>query len=252
MNSHQLTIIIPVYNENPNLRELAEKLKLYLKFTPLKTKIRFIDDGSTDGSDKTIENICLECPNFSFIRLVRNYGLSSALKAGIDNCDTHWIGYMDADLQTSPQDFMLFFKYLDQYNMVTGIRADRKDHLIKKISSRIANLLRQIMIRDGIKDSCCPLKIIETHQARQIPFFKGMHRFLPALIQLQGGKVKQVEVRHFPRLAGQAKYHLFNRLINPFFDTMAFVWMKKRHIDYILQDQPQNVGQKNQKRIIHE
>jgi hypothetical protein len=88
------------------------------------------------------------------------------------------------------------------------------------------------MINDGIEDTCCPLKIMETKAARTIPFFNGMHRFIPALIQLQGGTVKQIPVQHFPRIEGTAKYHLWNRLIGPFMDTLAFVWMRKRYIRY--------------------
>ena len=88
------------------------------------------------------------------------------------------------------------------------------------------------MLGDGIQDTCCPLKIIKTEYAKKIPFFNGMHRFLPALIQYQGGKVMQIPVQHFPRYAGTAKYHLHNRLIGPLVDTLAVVWMKHRYIHY--------------------
>lgn len=236
MNKYRLTIVIPVYNEKPNLNQLTEKLKLYLKFTPIKTMVLFIDDGSNDGSTKAIKSLCSQHPHFSYMALARNYGLSTALKAGFDNCETPWVGYMDADMQTSPHDFMLCFKYMGQYNMVNGIRGKRKDTVIKKASSKIANAFRRLIIADDIKDTCCPLKLIETEYARRIPSFRGMHRFLPALIQLYGGKVKEVEVHHYPRFAGKAKYHFFNRLINPFLDTLAFAWMKKRHVNYVFKD----------------
>ena len=92
------------------------------------------------------------------------------------------------------------------------------------------------MISDGIKDTCCPLKIMKTSFAKEMPFFTGMHRFIPALIQLQGGKVKQVPIAHYPRYAGTSKYHLWNRLIGPFFDTLAFRWIRSRYISYKVAD----------------
>lgn len=116
--------------------------------------------------------------------------------------------------------------------MVNGIRQKRQDSLIKKISSKIANACRRMMINDRILDTCCPLKIIKTSFARQMPFFIGMHRFIPALVQLQGGKVKQLPIAHYPRHAGTSKYHLWNRLIGPFFDTLAFRWIRSRYIRY--------------------
>ena len=100
------------------------------------------------------------------------------------------------------------------------------------MSSKIANGFRRSMTHDGVEDTGCPLKILRTDYAKRIPFFTGMHRFLPALIQLQDGKVKQIPVRHFPRLAGKSKYNLRNRLVGPFKDCFAYRWMKKRYINY--------------------
>ncbi|MBB6611563.1 glycosyltransferase [Pontibacter sp. Tf4] len=227
-----LTILVPVYNEIECLDRFCESMDAFLAQTPMPTQVLFINDGSTDGSLPRIQQICQLRPNYSYISLNRNYGLSTALKAGIDHTNTTYLGYLDSDLQTSPLDFMSYFAYLPGYQMVNGIRARRKDTLVKKLSSKIANRFRRLMIDDGIQDTCCPLKIMETACARRIPFFDGMHRFLPALIQLQGGKVKQVPVQHFERYAGTAKYHLFNRLWGPLYDTFAFRWMRRRYINY--------------------
>ena len=92
------------------------------------------------------------------------------------------------------------------------------------------------VINDAIQDTCCPLKILKSSYAREIPFFIGMHRFLPALVQLHGGKVKQLPISHSPRYAGTSKYHLLNRLVGPFFDTLAFRWMRSRYIRYKIAD----------------
>ncbi len=154
------------------------------------------------------------------------------MKAGIDHCNSEFVGYIDADLQTTPEDFNLLLTHVEDYEMVMGIRTGRKDSFIKNMSSRIANGFRRSMTHDGVEDTGCPLKILGTDYAKRIPFFTGMHRFLPALIQLQNGKVKQMPVRHFPRMAGKSKYNLCNRLVGPFKDCFAYRWMKKRYINY--------------------
>ncbi|NEM99056.1 glycosyltransferase [Pontibacter burrus] len=236
MEAKSLTIIVPVYNEIECLERFCESMGAFLQQTPLPTKVLFVNDGSKDGSAEKIRQICQRNTSYSFISLDKNYGLSTAIKAGIDNSESTYIGYIDSDLQTSPLDFLLYFEFLPTYQMVNGIRMGRKDTLVKKLSSKIANSFRRLMINDGIQDTCCPLKIMDTAYARRIPFFNGMHRFLPALIQLQGGSVKQVPVQHFERYAGTAKYHLFNRLWGPLNDTFAFRWMRSRYINYSLSD----------------
>ncbi|WP_162426637.1 glycosyltransferase [Pontibacter pudoricolor] len=232
MEANTLTIIVPVYNEIECLERFCESMDAFLQQSPIPARVLFVNDGSTDGSLEKIRQVCALKPDYSFISFDRNYGLSTAIKAGIDTADTTYIGYIDSDLQTSPLDFIKYFEYLPAYQMVNGIRAKRKDTTVKKISSKVANSFRRLMIDDNIQDTCCPLKIMEAAYAKRIPFFDGMHRFLPALIQLQGGKVKQVPVQHFERYAGTAKYHLLNRLWGPLNDTFAFRWMRRRYINY--------------------
>ena len=198
--------------------------------------ILFVNDGSTDGGEKKIIAACERNKNFFYIGLKKNGGLSGALKAGFDNCFSPIVGYIDADLQTDPEDFNILLNEIDNYSIVIGIRANRKDSFVKKISSKIANSFRRMMTKDGVADTGCPLKIMHTSYAKKIPFFTGMHRFLPALFQMAGGTVKQIPVRHYPRTAGTAKYNLFNRLIGPLKDCFAFRWMKKRYIDYQIND----------------
>lgn len=234
MEAKSLTIVVPVYNEIECLDRFCESMDAFLRQTPQPAQVLFVDDGSKDGSSEKIKEICLQNASYGFIALAKNYGLSTALKAGIDNANSTYIGYIDSDLQTSPLDFLLYFEYLPAYQMVNGIRVGRKDTLVKKVSSKIANSFRRLMINDGIQDTCCPLKIMDAEYAKRIPFFDGMHRFLPALIQLQGGRVKQLPVQHFERYAGTAKYHLLNRLWRPLNDTFAFRWMRSRYINYRL------------------
>ena len=231
-DSYDLTIIVPVYNEEENLPRLGQELSEYLSTSKTKSRILFVNDGSTDNSASLIESICSEKESFEFIHLKQNKGLSTALKAGIDRINTKFIGYIDADLQTSPVDFDKLFEFTDQFDLVTGVRVNRKDGMVKRISSATANTIRRVVTKDRVSDTGCPLKIIRTETAKSIPFFNGMHRFLGALVLLVGGAVKEVPVNHFPRLAGKSKYHLWNRIIGPLFDLWAFSWMKRNYIRY--------------------
>lgn len=229
---YRLTIIVPVFNEEDNMAALEERLAAYLPKAASKTCVLFVNDGSRDNSLNLIREACRRNPDFLYISLAQNSGLSAAMKAGIDVTESPLTGYMDADLQTTPEDFDLLLQYAGEYQLSMGIRANRKDSGFKKLQSKIANGFRRMMTHDGVQDTGCPLKIMHTDYARRVPFFTGMHRFLPALIQLQNGRVRQVPVRHFPRTAGVSKYHLWNRLVSPFMDCFAYRWMRKRYINY--------------------
>lgn len=234
--NYQLTIVVPVYNEEDNIYLLETKLAEYLPSALVPTCVLFVNDGSRDVSGDRILEVCARNPHFFYLNLARNSGLSAAIKAGIDYADSVYVGYMDADLQTTPEDFNLLLKDITHYELVMGIRANRKDSPFKKLQSKIANGFRRAMTHDGVEDTGCPLKVMHTSYAKRIPFFTGMHRFLPALILLQEGRVKQTPVRHFPRVAGVSKYHLWNRLVSPFLDCFAYRWMKKRYINYRVGD----------------
>lgn len=230
------TIVVPVYNEEDNILRLESELKKYITNSKRSSCILFINDGSTDNTQKLIEEACNRNSDFYRIHLEKNGGLSAAFKAGIDNTFSKYIGYIDGDLQTTPQDFDILFEIIADHVMALGIRAGRKDSFVKNMSSKIANNFRRFMTKDTAIDTGCPLKIIETKCAKNIPFFTGMHRFLPALVMLQHGTYVQAPVRHFPRIAGKSKYHLFNRLIAPLKDCFAFRWMKNRYINYSISD----------------
>jgi glycosyltransferase involved in cell wall biosynthesis len=229
---YEFTIIVPVFNEEDNLKRVETELSKYLKIATKKTKVLFVNDGSKDKSQLLIEEICNSNPDFSFIAFKENRGLSAAITAGFKNVDTELVGYIDSDLQTTPEDFNLLLNEIVNYDLVTGVRANRKDSFVKNMSSTIANGIRRSFTHDGMDDTGCPLKVIKTEYAKKIPMFKGLHRFLPAMILLQDGKIKQIPVQHFPRIAGEAKYGLWNRILGPLMDCFAYLWMKKKYIDY--------------------
>lgn len=235
--NYRFTVIVPVYNEQDNITRLETELTAFLKTAIMPSCILFINDGSTDDSLLLLKDVCASNKDMFHISFEKNAGLSAAIKAGIDYSNSEYVGYIDADLQTTPEDFNILLTEAPDFAMITGIRTGRKDSLVKKASSRFANGFRRMMTKDGITDTGCPLKVIKIEYAKRIPLFTGMHRFLPALVMLQhGGTVKQIPVRHFPRIAGKSKYHLWNRLVGPLKDCFAYRWMKKRYINYSISD----------------
>lgn len=233
--NYDFTIIVPIYNEQDGMQRLEEAFEAYLKVCPRRACVLFVNDGSTDDSLQGIRTLCNRHDDFMYISFTANRGLSAAIKAGIDIAQSPLVGYIDADLQTNPEDFSLLLNDADEYPLVMGIRANRKDTWGKRMQSKIANGFRRMMTGDTATDTGCPLKILHSDYAKRIPFFTGMHRFLPALIILQdGGKFKEVPVRHYPRVTGYSKYHLWNRLISPLKDCFAYRWMKHRYINYTI------------------
>ena len=172
-----LTIIIPVYNEAENLLRVEESLLNYISIATVPTQVLLVNDGSKDNSQALIEVICNRNSAFKYILFEENRGLSAAIKAGFDYTTTALVGYIDADLQTNPEDFNLLLEHIEAYDLVTGVRANRKDSFVKNMSSKIANAIRRAFTHDGMDDTGCPLKVIKTEYAKRIPMFKGLHRF---------------------------------------------------------------------------
>lgn len=202
-SEYDFTIIVPIFNEEDNVLNLEKRLAAFLPVCRERACVLFVNDGSKDGSEALLMEICQRNEAFFHIAFAGNRGLSAALKAGIDHTFSKYVGYMDADLQTAPEDFNLLLEKIGAYSLVTGIRAGRKDTAFKKFQSKFANGFRRMMTHDGALDTGCPLKVLHTDVAKRLPLFKGLHRFIPALVLLQeGGTYLQVPVRHFPRTAG--------------------------------------------------
>jgi len=238
LKAPELTIIVPIYNEEGNLLRLKNILTAYFEKASLRAKALLIDDGSSDKSLELIQAICNDSEYFTYISFDKNYGLSSAIKAGFDYVESPLTGYIDADLQTDPNDFELLLPHINKYELVLGNRNhERKDSILKNLSSKVANAIRRAFTNDGVDDTGCPLKIIKTDIAKRIPMFRGLHRFLPAMVMLQNGTVKQVNIKNYPRLAGQSHFGLANRIVGPLLDCFAYLWMKKKYINYKVQKQ---------------
>lgn len=234
-SSFEFTIIVPMYNEADNLPELERRLSAYTDRCRYRACVLFVDDGSTDGSLAGLRKICSAHESFFYISFSGNRGLSAALKAGFDYADSRYVGYIDADLQTDPDDFDLLLPYLQDFGMATGIRVKRNDSAFKRFQSRFANSFRRMMTGDGATDTGCPLKVFRRSVAKAFPMFKGMHRFFPALVLLQeNGCYKEVPVRHYPRTAGVSKFNIWNRMTSSLADCFAYRWMKSRYIRYTI------------------
>lgn len=231
----ELTVIVPIFNEEESIARLVQAFQSFFDSSTLNPQVLLVNDGSTDGSLDQIKAICEDHERFHFISFEQNSGLSAAILAGFDHAKTDFVGYIDADLQTKPIDFLKFEPYLATHDLVLGHRVGRKDSLVKKLTSRFANWFRDSMLHDGVKDSGCPLKIIKKEYAVTLPHFSGMHRFIPALVQMRGGKVKELPITHYSRESGKSKFNFLNRSIGPIVDTFGVRWLMKRKITYKIQ-----------------
>lgn len=219
-----LSIVVPLYNEERNVRELHQKIVDACKKLDRSFEIIFIDDGSTDKTNET----CRDLRPLRLIAFRKNFGQTAAFDAGIKNSSGEIVITMDGDLQNDPADIKLLLdKLSDGYDVVSGWRKSRKDSLMKKIFSRVANILRKLLINDGIHDSGCSLKAYRRECFEDLDLFGEMHRFIPALLKVQGFKVAEIPVSHHPRKFGVTKYS-WKRGVKGFVDMIS-VWFWKKY-----------------------
>lgn len=228
------SLVIPAFNEEENLFPLMQELNEVLKNNDLQCEILFVDDGSTDDTQNVMHQIRQQYPQYTIriIALNGNYGLSTALEAGFEQTKNEVVTSIDADLQNDPADIPKLLEKIPDYDVAIGVRVRRKDDWIKRMSSLIANRLRNFVLGECWRDTGCSLKVYKKAFLRKIRLDKGMHRFLPTLLQMEGARVIEVEVNHRPRIHGKSKYHLWNRLLGPLMDLYAVRWMKKRRRVY--------------------
>jgi glycosyltransferase involved in cell wall biosynthesis len=224
--------VVPVYNEEGSLPLLREELLPILRELPGEFELLFVDDGSTDKSPEVLREFLAEIPECVVYRLDRNHGLSSALDAGFRRARGEVVISLDADLQNDPKDIPLLLSKLGEADLVIGWRADRKDDFVKRVSSRIANGVRNFLTAEDVHDSTCPLKVFRREVYACIKLFDGLHRFFPTLVKLEGFRIAEVKVAHRPRRAGVSKYGVFNRVFKGLRDLRTVRWMKKNTLRY--------------------
>ncbi len=227
-----LSIVIPIYNERENLVPLEEKLNETLAKLNLDYEIILVDDGSQDGSGELILKLQKHNPHLRLIRFTANFGQSAAFMAGFRAAIGRTIITMDADLQNDPADIPLLLEKIGEFDVVCGWRHERNDPWIKKVSSKIANAVRNRLSQETIADTGCSLKAFRRECFAPLVLFNGMHRFFPTLMKMEGFTVTEVKVRHHSRLHGQSKYNIRNRLWSSWNDLMGVRWLKKRRLNY--------------------
>ena len=219
-----ISVVVPVFNEEGNVRELHKEILEVCKKENYKFEIIFVDDGS---KDKTPE-ICKELKPLKYIRMRKNFGQTAAMDAGIKLAQYDYIVTMDGDRKNDPADIPKLVNYLEENDLdiVSGWRKNRKDTVMKKFTSRVANFLRGIIVKDNIHDSGCSLKIYKKECFDHINLYGEMHRFIPALLRIKGFEVGEVVVNHRPRTAGVTKYN-WKRTIKGFVDMISlWFWSK--------------------------
>jgi glycosyltransferase involved in cell wall biosynthesis len=226
------SIVIPVFNERDNLPILESSIEKAMGIISDSFEVVLVDDGSTDESDKVIKGICKENRKFRGVFFDKNYGQTAAFDAGFKSAKGDMIITMDADLQYDPKDISLLLEKLGEYDVVCGYREKRNDSWLKRISSIIANTVRNKLSDEQIRDVGCSLRAFKREKLGNLRLFEGLHRFLPTLLKLEGCSVIEVPVHHYPRIHGVSKYNIRNRVFRSFRDLLAVRWMMRRYLNY--------------------
>ncbi len=232
MSQPELSVVIPLYNEEESLPHLLPELRAILAALGRPFEILCVDDGSNDRSFEVLLEWQAKFPEIRILKLRARSGQSAAMDAGFRRARGRVVVTLDADLQNDPADIPRLLEELPGYDMVIGWRVRRSDTWLKRLESRIANRFRSRITGDRIHDIGCSLKAYRKEILDQIRLYQGMHRFLPILCEMEGGRVKEVPVGHRPRRFGVSKYGISNRLWRGLYDLMAVRWMQKRRLQY--------------------
>lgn len=223
-------MVVPVYNEAESLTRLVTEVGLALDGLAGEWELVLVDDGSDDDTPRQLRELCSE--KVRAVRLERNAGQSTALLVGFRASRFDTVATMDGDGQNDPADLALLLDRLPLADMICGVRTRRQDTPWRRLVSRVANRVRSSLTGDGVSDTGCSLKVMKAEVVDHMPFFKGAHRFMPALAQLEGYRVAEVPVSHRPRGAGTTKYGNWQRLRATVPDLLGFLWLKSRYSQY--------------------
>lgn len=222
-----LSVVIPLYNEQDNIEAL--QCELHAALAGLDYEIVFVDDGSKDETVARVESR----PEVKLLVFEKNAGQSAAMYAGINAARGEVIALLDGDLQNDPADIpLLLAEIKNGADLVCGYRAKRRDTVVKRITSRVANFVRSRFTKDGVRDTGCTLKAMRRECRNALVPFYGMHRFIPALVKGMGYKLVEIPVNHRPRTAGVSKYGLGNRAIKATVDMFGVRWLLSRQVKY--------------------
>ena len=227
-----ISVIVPVYNEAPNLAELVRRLLAVMRAGRYDFEVLFVNDGSADGSGELLDQAASSEPTVRVIHFAANCGQSAAFFAGFERARGDVLVTLDADLQNDPADVPALLEALEGCDLAYGVRRERRDPFLKRAASRVANTVRNWVTREDVEDTACSLKAFRRPCAEAIIRLRGMHRFFPTLARMAGFRTQPVFVKHSPRRAGETKYTIRNRLAGPFLDLLGVRWMQSRRLDY--------------------
>ncbi len=229
-----LSVVIPVYNEEENLPVLWPELRGVLEGTGLAFEVVLVDDGSRDRSAEIIRGFREVDPRVRLVRLKANAGETAATDAGFKAARGRWVVVMDADLQNDPHDIPSLLTQLDRWDAATGwrVKRDEGDTWHRRVSSRVANRVRNGLSDETIQDSGCTFRAFRRECLRDLVLYRGFHRFIPTLLKMRGYRVIEIPVNHRPRRFGQSKYGVMNRAFVAFADLLVVRWMKSRLLRY--------------------
>jgi dolichol-phosphate mannosyltransferase len=229
-----LSIVVPVYDEEDSLSPLWTELREVLDRLGLAVEVIFVDDGSRDRSAEIIRGFREADARVRLVRLKENGGETAATDAGFKAARGRRVVVMDADLQNDPRDIPSLLSHLDHWDAATGWRVQRAqgDGLVRRVSSGIANGLRNWVSDESIHDSGCTFRAFRRECLRGLVLYRGFHRFIPTLLKMRGYRVIEVPVSHRPRRFGRSKYGVLNRAVVAGADLLAIRWMKARLLRY--------------------
>ncbi|HUP01786.1 MAG TPA: glycosyltransferase family 2 protein [Gemmatimonadota bacterium] len=241
MEAPDLSVVIPLVDEAPNLASLHAELVPVLESLGTRWEILYVDDGSRDHGPHILAEIVRLEPRVRLVRLARNYGQSTALIAGAESARGRWMATLDADGQNDPADLVGLWREIagGRADAVTGVRVARADSRIRRFSSGVANRVRDRLTGDPVTDVGCSLRIFPRASLLAAPRFEGMHRFLPTLLRMTGCTVVERAVHHRPRRGGRSKYGIGNRLWRGLADLLVVRRLLRRRIEYaVLPSEP--------------
>jgi dolichol-phosphate mannosyltransferase len=229
-----LSVVIPLFNEEESLPPLWAELRPVLEGLALAFEVVFVDDGSVDRSAEVIRGFRDADPRVRLVRLKTNSGETAATDAGFKAARGRRVVVMDADLQNDPRDIPALLAHLDHWDAATGWRVTRADgdNVVRRVSSRIANAVRNRLTDETIRDSGCTFRAFRRECLRGLVLYRGLHRFIPSLLKMHGYRVIEVPVRHRPRRFGRSKYGVLNRAAVALADLLAIRWMSARFLRY--------------------
>lgn len=228
----ELSVVLPVFQEAESLPILWQEIEEMLDKVGHIAEVVFVDDGSTDGSTDVIRGLAKQDERVRLIQFKANAGLSAAFYAGFQVARGRIVVSMDTDLQSDPRDVVTLLDALTGVDAVVGWRQIRHDSWLRRVSSRIANAVRDGVTGDRVRDSACSLRVMRRECLAAIPPFNGMHRFVPTLLRMAGFSVVEIPVHHRPRRFGQSKFGVRNRAVRAFIDLLAVRWMMNRRLRY--------------------